>query len=303
VGGSTGLHQPFHSMRCATRPCAMAVGFVTCSFTTCEMPGATPHQYHGDNAGTPAPSLVPPFPGAVTMQRGSGKGGNLLDSQRTPRLGQHLDSVFNIDLWGGQGCQAVHALRVVPTPIAVVLHTCTCTDAHTATVHEHLHICTCVLLSVVGVQLSMVRTYTHTHAHTHTCKAVGAPAVLGHPFPIPVPTAMGKRCGIWRRATTRIAMVTRRRGLISPRIQPSSGLTSEPAVSRLWGRAGQAAGPRCGSTSRKSWLSKEAWRNRRGNGAGRVARSGDSAFTSFHSTHRVVSTATAGRAQCLHLPS
>lgn len=131
------------------------------------MPGATPHQYHGDNAGTPAPSLVPPFPGAVTMQRGSGKGGNLLDSQRTPRLGQHLDSVFNIDLWGEQGCQAVHALRGVPTPIAVVLHTCTCTDAHTATVHEHLHICTCVLLSVVGVQLSMVRTYTHTHAHTH----------------------------------------------------------------------------------------------------------------------------------------
>lgn len=33
-----GLHQPFHSIRWATLPWAMAVGLVTWSFTTCEIP-------------------------------------------------------------------------------------------------------------------------------------------------------------------------------------------------------------------------------------------------------------------------
>lgn len=35
---SIGLHQPFHSIRWATLPWAMAVGFVTWSFTTWEIP-------------------------------------------------------------------------------------------------------------------------------------------------------------------------------------------------------------------------------------------------------------------------
>lgn len=54
---------------------------------------------------------------------------------------------------------------------------------------------------------------------------------------------------------------------------------------------------RLSGTWRKSWLSKDAWRSRRG--SGRAALSGDSAFTSFHSTHSVVSTATVGRAKGL----
>lgn len=38
AGVSMGLHHPFHSIRWATLPCAMAVGFVTWSFTTWEIP-------------------------------------------------------------------------------------------------------------------------------------------------------------------------------------------------------------------------------------------------------------------------
>lgn len=51
------------------------------------------------------PSLYNTWPPpAVTVQRGAGQGSDLLDGQRAPRLGQHLDSVFNIDLRGQARC-------------------------------------------------------------------------------------------------------------------------------------------------------------------------------------------------------
>lgn len=207
------------------------------------------------------------------------------------------------------------------------LHTC---------MHARTHTHTCAHLVPPSVPPSLC-----THAHACACKATmaglpgarspAAPAMPEHPAACPCcpsrprqapsPWPRGKRCRIWRRATNCIAMATRHRGLISPRIQPGSRLTSEQPQSRLRaGRAGWAAEPHAppatarpgappwgpgtrapwpgtaglGGTWRKSWLSKEAWRTRRG--SGRVALSGDSAFTSFHSTHSVVSTATAGRA-------
>lgn len=61
------------------------------------------------------------------------------------------------------------------------------------------------------------------------------------------PWPRGKRCGIWRRATNCIAMATRHRGLISPRIQPGSWLTSEqPRATASWQGHGQDGCPTMG---------------------------------------------------------
>lgn len=90
-------------------------------------------------------------------------------------------------------------------------------------------------------------------ARLPTARSLAAPTVSRHPTTCPhclswarqAPSLWprGKQCRIWRHATNCIAMATRHRGLISPRIQPGSRLTSEQPQSRLRaGRARRAAG-------------------------------------------------------------
>lgn len=102
--------------------------------------------------------------------------------------------------------------------------------------------------------------------------------------------------------TARLGADVRAAPAPAARWQGQAGQAGSGAPCTQWGRAPRHGSARLSGTSRKSWLSKEAWRSRRGSGAGRAARSGDSAFTSFHSTHRVVSTATAGRTGAASAP-
>lgn len=268
------------------------------------MPAAPPRQHHGDPAALPPrspphPRTTPGPPPAVTVQRGAGQGGDLLDGQRAPRLGQHLDSVFNIDLWGQARCHgpvcatrqhpgggrapsprvhpttscvcvcvsrvsahtccaclhsythtaqrlSVHELARVPAHITTYVHKhtpCTLVPAHTPRhslqpgpprthrtlvcspctllVHKHCTHTLCTHKCALTVHAcSYTRVHAkwcsrwcppaHTHTHTLLCKAAcarlpsarraGAPC-CGSPLPIGEPTAVGKRCGIWRRAT------------------------------------------------------------------------------------------------------
>lgn len=104
---------------------------------------------------------------------------------------------------------------------------------------------------------------THARAEPPRPRSLAAPAVPEHltacprcPSRLrqaPSPWPRGKRCRIWRRATNCIAMATRHRGLISPRIQPGSRLTSEQPQSRLRaGRARRAAEPHMSPAAARS---------------------------------------------------
>lgn len=110
----------------------------------------------------------------------------------------------------GTRCRQVHPALTAPTCALRAHSSCTST-AHTHCAHTNVrspcthaatHVCTPNGAADGAPQL--------THTHTLLCKAAcarlpgarraGAPH-CGSPLPIGEPTAVGKRCGIWRRAT------------------------------------------------------------------------------------------------------
>lgn len=215
---------------------------------------------------------------------------------------------------------------LVCSPCTLLVHKhCThtlCTHKRALTVHA------CSYTRVHAKWCSRWCPPAHTHTHTlvqgRLCQAPRCPPCRGAPLRVPAShrRAHGRgeamrdlearnklnchgNAAPWTdfsQDTARLGADVRAAPAPAARWQGQAGQAGSGAPCTQWGRAPRHGSARLSGTSRKSWLSKEAWRSRRGSGAGRAARSGDSAFTSFHSTHRVVSTATAGRTGAASAP-
>lgn len=139
-------------------------------------------------------------------------------------------------------------------------HTPACSHLNSLYTHVHLHTCVHSHVYVPCATWCHTRVcppqlvHTHVHVRDHHSPAPQHPLpgthhartpccmspLLSQPCQAQSPWPRGKQCGIWRRATNCIAMATRHRGLISPRIQPGSWLTSEqPRATASWQGHGQ----------------------------------------------------------------
>lgn len=226
----------------------------------------------------------------------------------------------------GTRCRQVHPALTAPT-CALRAHSSCPGPAHTRCAHTNMrspctraptHVCMPNGAADGAPQL------THTLVQGCLCRARRCPPCRGAPLRVPASHRRAHGCGEAMRDlearnklnchgnaapwtdfsqdTARLGADVRAAPAPAARWQGQAGRAGSRAPRARWGRAPRHGSARLSGTSRKSWLSKEAWRSRRGSGAGRAARSGDSAFTSFHSTHRVVSTATAGRTGAASAP-